>query len=86
MSERSSRPGAGSSNALGRQFVDWTEVEHPQYGTVETDGQGNFSIPVEGGATLIVDYQKDGLIPSQRKVDVPWNGPAVWSISDRGGA
>jgi hypothetical protein len=24
---------------LGRQFVDWTEVEHPQYGTVEVGGE-----------------------------------------------
>ena len=24
--------------SLGRQFVDWTEVEHPQYGTVEVGG------------------------------------------------
>jgi hypothetical protein len=24
---------------LGRQFVEWTEVEHPQYGTVEVGGE-----------------------------------------------
>jgi RHS repeat-associated protein len=50
---------------------------HPEYGTVLTDAQGRFSLPVEGGTTLTVVYQKDGLITSQRQVYVPWNDIAI---------
>jgi RHS repeat-associated protein len=57
--------------------VTITVQNHPQYGHVETDDQGRFSIPVEGGATLTIVYQIQGLIPSQRNVYVPWNDNAV---------
>ncbi|UCE56101.1 MAG: hypothetical protein JSV31_11845 [Desulfobacterales bacterium] len=50
---------------------------HPEYGTVTTDAEGRFSIPVEGGATMTVVYQKDGLVPGQRKVYVTWNDIAI---------
>ena len=50
---------------------------HAQYGSVTTDDRGRFSIPVEGGGTLRVVYQKQGLIPVQRKVYVPWNDNAI---------
>ena len=50
---------------------------HPEYGTVSTDAQGRFSLPIEGGTTLTVVYQKDGFITAHRKVYVPWNDIAV---------
>ena len=50
---------------------------HPEYGTVLTDAQGRFSLPVEGGTTLTVVYQKDGFITAHRKVYVPWNDIAI---------
>ncbi len=50
---------------------------HPGYGTVSTDAQGRFSLPVEGGTTLTVVYQKDGFITAHRKVYVPWNDIAI---------
>jgi len=50
---------------------------HPEYGTVSTDAQGQFSLPVEGGTTLTVVYRKDGFITSHRKVYVPWNDIAI---------
>ena len=50
---------------------------HPEYGTVFTDAQGRFSLPVEGGTTLTVVYQKDGFITSHQKVYVPWNDIAI---------
>jgi len=50
---------------------------HPEYGTCFTDGDGRFSIPVEGGKTVTIVYQKDGLITAQRKVYVPWNDIAI---------
>ncbi|MGD9234231.1 MAG: hypothetical protein PVH67_10255, partial [Desulfobacterales bacterium] len=50
---------------------------HPEHGTVLTDAQGRFSLPVEGGATLTVVYQKDGFIAAHRKVYAPWNDIAI---------
>ncbi|MGD9044407.1 MAG: Ig-like domain-containing protein [Desulfobacterales bacterium] len=57
--------------------VTITVHSHTEYGSVSTDDQGRFSIPVEGGGTLTVVYQKQGLIPAQRKVYVPWNDNAI---------
>ena len=45
-----------------------TVHSHAEYGSVTTNGQGQFSIPVEGGGTLTIVYQKQGLIPAQRKL------------------
>lgn len=50
---------------------------HPEYGTVLTDAQGRFTLPIEGGTTLTVVYQKDGFITAHRKVYVPWNDIAI---------
>jgi RHS repeat-associated protein len=50
---------------------------HPEYGTVSTDTEGRFTLPVEGGTTLTVVYQKDGFITSHRKVYVSWNDIAI---------
>ena len=50
---------------------------HPEYGTVSTDAQGRFTLPVEGGTTLTIVYKKDGFITSHRKVYVPWNDIAI---------
>ena len=57
--------------------VSVTLHSHPEYGTVSTDAQGRFSLPVEGGTTLTVVYQKEGFITSHRKVYVPWNDIAT---------
>ena len=50
---------------------------HPEYGTVLTDAQGRFSLPVEGGTTLTVVYEKNGFITTHRKVYVSWNDIAI---------
>jgi RHS repeat-associated protein len=57
--------------------VSVTLHSHPEYGTVSTDAQGRFSLPVEGGTTLTVVYQKNGFITAHRKVYVPWNNIAI---------
>jgi len=66
--------------------VSVTILNHPEYGTAFTDSNGLFSVPVEGGGTITVVYQKPGLLSFQRKVDVPWNDIAVtetiWMISE----
>jgi len=48
-----------------------------EYGTAKTDANGRFSIPVEGGGTITIDYHKDGLLTSHRQVYVPWNDIAI---------
>ncbi len=59
------------------QGVSVTIHSHPEYGTVLTDTIGRFSIPVEGGGTITIVYQKEGLITAHRKVYVPWNDIAI---------
>ncbi len=54
-----------------------TILDHPEYGTTITGTDGRFSIPVEGGGTITVVYQKEGLITAHRKVNVPWNDIAI---------
>ena len=49
----------------------------PEYGSALTDGEGRFSLPVEGGSTLTAAFRKEGLIPVQRQVYVGWNDTAV---------
>ena len=53
------------------------ECHGQEYGTVKTNADGRFTLPVEGGATMTVTYQKPGLIASHRQVYVPWNGYAI---------
>jgi len=57
--------------------VTVTIHDHPEYGTVSTGEDGNFSIPVEGGGTITLIYRKEGMIPAQRQVYVPWNDIAI---------
>jgi len=57
--------------------VSVTILGRPEYGTALTDIEGRFSLPVEGGGTMTVVYQKEGMITVQRKVFVPWNDIAI---------
>ncbi|GJQ59641.1 MAG: hypothetical protein SCALA701_24420 [Candidatus Scalindua sp.] len=50
---------------------------HPEYGSVKTNNEGRFSIPVEGGGTMTIKYEKSGFITAHRKVSVPWNDIAI---------
>ncbi len=50
---------------------------HSEYGTALTDAQGRFSIPVDGGGTITVVYEKSGFITTHRQVYVPWNDIAT---------
>jgi hypothetical protein len=65
------------SNSSPLADVAVTIHRHQEYGTVATDVEGRFSIPVEGGGWSNVVYRKKGFIPAQRKVYVPWNDTAV---------
>jgi hypothetical protein len=57
--------------------VTITVHSHAEYGSVTTDDKGRFSIPVEGGETLTVVYQKQNFLAAQRKVYVPWNDNTI---------
>ena len=50
---------------------------HAEYGTVFTDGDGEFAIPAEGGSVMTVSYRMPGRIPAHRKLNVPWNEVAI---------
>ncbi|GAB6192614.1 NHL domain-containing protein [Desulfocastanea catecholica] len=50
-----------------------TVLDHPEYGTVVTDAEGKFVMPVEGGTTLTLIYNLDSYLPAQRQVHVPVN-------------
>ncbi len=50
-----------------------TVLGHPELGSTLTRPDGMFDLVVNGGGTVIVDYQRSGFLPAQRQVDVPWN-------------
>jgi RHS repeat-associated protein len=45
---------------------------HPEYGETLSRADGMFDMAVNGGGPLTVKYQKDGYLPAQRQVNVPW--------------
>ncbi|MBN2179211.1 MAG: hypothetical protein JW743_07250 [Deltaproteobacteria bacterium] len=75
-----------SANDTPLAGVSASILNHTEYGTVSTDADGRFSIPVEGGGIITVIYQKQGLLSVQRKVEVPWNDIAnaetIWMIPE----
>ena len=51
--------------------------DHPEYGSAMTGHDGAFSIPVEGGGSIIGIYKKSGFITSHRQINTRWNDIAV---------
>ena len=47
-------------------------LNHPEFGQTLTRLDGMFDLAVNGGGRLTVNYQRDGYLPVQRKIDVPW--------------
>ena len=58
--------------------VSVTILNHPEYGRTLTRDDGIFDLVVNGGGPLIVNYQKEGHLPAQRQVNVPWQD-YVWA-------
>ena len=50
---------------------------HPEYGQTLTRLDGGFDLAANGGARLLLQYAKSGLLPVQRRVLVPWQD-YVW--------
>ncbi len=46
--------------------------EQPQFGEVLTDCNGRFSIAVNGGGAMVLEYTKRGYLSVHRRVNVPW--------------
>ncbi len=49
-----------------------TILGHPEYGQTLSRADGMFDLAVNGGATLTVNYERQGYLPAQRPVGVPW--------------
>jgi RHS repeat-associated protein len=47
-------------------------LDHPEFGQTTTQADGWFSLAVNGGGLLTLNYAKLGFLPSQRQVNVPW--------------
>jgi RHS repeat-associated protein len=52
--------------------VTITLLQHPEFGSTLSRADGMFDLAVNGGGLLTVQYQKEGFLPSQRQVQVPW--------------
>ncbi len=65
------------TNGLPLSEVAVTILNAPEYGTAYTDGDGRFALPLQGGTTLTVMYDKLEYLTVHRKVYVGWNDVAV---------
>lgn len=50
---------------------------HPEYGYTVSRADGYFDLVVNGGRKLVIDYERSGYLPVQRKVQVPWQDYAI---------
>ena len=57
--------------------VTITILNHPEYGQTRTRTDGMFDMVANGGEGFTVNYMKDGYLPAQRKIEVPWQD-YVW--------
>ena len=57
--------------------VELAVLGHPEFGRTRSRADGAFDIAVNGGGPLTVVYERDGYLPSQRQLEVPWQDYAV---------
>jgi hypothetical protein len=57
--------------------VDISILNQPELGATVSRADGMFDLAVNGGGQLMVSYQKEGFLPSQRQIDVPWQDYAI---------
>jgi RHS repeat-associated protein len=53
-----------------------TILDHPELGHTLTGTDGQFDMVVNGGGTLVVDYERDGYLHAQRSVTTQWGDRA----------
>ncbi|MCU0578657.1 MAG: hypothetical protein MUF69_03835 [Desulfobacterota bacterium] len=61
----------GSGNGLAG--VEVTILGRPEYGTAQSDSDGRFSLPADGGETFVIRLRKAGFLEAQRQVAAGWN-------------
>ena len=49
-----------------------TVLNHAEYGNTLSRADGMFDLAVNGGGPLTINYKKDGFLPVQRQIKVPW--------------
>lgn len=72
--------------ALGRQFVDWQRVEHPQYGTVEVGGERQDVGRVPEGWLLEEETHRNNafvLLHAHHLPRLRFEAPVVKRVADR---
>lgn len=47
-------------------------LSHPEFGQTLSRADGMFDLAVNGGGQLTINYEKQGYLPLQRQVEVPW--------------
>jgi RHS repeat-associated protein len=52
-------------------------LDHPELGSTQTRDDGLYDIAVNGGGPLTITYEKSGLLPIERRMDVPWQDYVV---------
>ena len=52
--------------------VTLTILNHPEFGQTLSRDDGMFDLAVNGGGYLTLNYQRNGYLPAQRPVNVPW--------------
>ncbi|MBI4334831.1 MAG: hypothetical protein HY673_26550 [Chloroflexi bacterium] len=52
--------------------VTLTVLDHPEFGQTLSRADGMFDLAVNGGGQLTVYYAKEGYLPVQRQLQVPW--------------
>ena len=57
--------------------VKITILNHSEFGQTFSRADGMFDMAVNGGGLLTVNYAKDGYLPLQRQMNVPWQDYAV---------
>jgi len=57
--------------------VKTTVHYHNEFGQTLSRADGQFDMAVNGGGTLIINYELEGYLPVQRRIDVPWQDFAV---------
>ncbi len=53
--------------------VTITIKDHPELGQTVSRESGGFDMAVNGGGYLVINYEKEGFLPAQRRVKTPWN-------------
>ncbi len=61
-----------SRTGTALQGVRVSVLQQPEVGFTLTREDGRFDLAVNGGGALVLSYEKEGFLPSQREVEAPW--------------